>query len=343
MWSAWQPDRNVFFNSYFIGHADGNVVIDPLALDERDTAEIEAHGGVSWVVITNRDHQRASAQIVDRFRAKVATGAREASLLRLHVDRLLEPREAIGPAEVIALDGFKTAGEIALSLNPLRTVIVGDALWGDPAGSLRLMSDDKLIDPRAAALSLRALRVERPKHVLVGDGAPIFEHGYEALSTCLDARNAPVNIVNFDELTYRSFPGDPPGYKSTAAEVGYLLGATLLGYQAAQVPPGESFCPTHWHAGDEELFIVWQGTPTLLSPRGETPLRRGDIVCFQTGAGGAHKVINRTTATAILLMIASGGAVDACFYPESRKVLVWPADVMVRSEPQLDYYDGEAL
>ena len=36
MWSAWQPDRNLFFNSFFIeadGEADGaNVAVDPLPL-----------------------------------------------------------------------------------------------------------------------------------------------------------------------------------------------------------------------------------------------------------------------------------------------------------------------
>jgi uncharacterized cupin superfamily protein/glyoxylase-like metal-dependent hydrolase (beta-lactamase superfamily II) len=344
MWSVWQPDRNVFFNSYFIEHADGNLVVDPLALDERDAAEIERRGGVAWAIVTNRDHERGTANLVERFSAKVAAAAGDASSLHVRVDRLLEAGDTLGPARVIALEGLKTAGEIALSLRGLQTVIVGDALWGDPAGSLRLMPDDKLIDPRRAALSLRALRGLRPKHVLVGDGAPIFERGFEALNTCLDAREGvPVNVVNFDELAYSPDGDDPPGYKCMAAEVGFLLGASVLGYQTAHVPPGESICPLHWHAGDEELFIVWQGTPTLLSPRGEVLLRRGDIVCFATGPRGAHKLVNRGTEPFVVLMIANDAPVDACFYPDSRKVLVSPARVMVRSEPNLDYYEGETV
>lgn len=342
MWSAWQPERGVFFNSYFIADPGGNLLVDPLPLDERDAAEIDGLGGVAWVVVTNRDHQRAAAEAAERFSAKLAAGARESSLLNVRVDRALGPNDTLGPAQIITFDGLKTAGEIALHLRDRRTVIVGDALWGAPAGSLRMMPDDTLLDSRQAALSLRALRAVRPKHVLVGDGMPIFERGFEALNACFEARlDSPVNVVNFDELQYFPDPTDPPGFGSAAAEVGFLLGATVLGYQTAHVPPGESVCPLHWHAGDEELFIVWQGTPTLLSPRGETPLRPGDIVCFPTGPIGAHKLINRGTETTIVLMIANDAPVDACFYPDSQKVLVSPHRVMVRSEPRLDYYDGE--
>ena len=33
MWSAWQPDRNLFFNSFFVETAEGNCAVDPLPLD----------------------------------------------------------------------------------------------------------------------------------------------------------------------------------------------------------------------------------------------------------------------------------------------------------------------
>ena len=59
---------------------------------------------------------------------------------------------------VVGLDGFKTAGEIVLYSRARRTAIVGDALWGTPAGALTLMPDAKLADPERAALSARKLR-----------------------------------------------------------------------------------------------------------------------------------------------------------------------------------------
>ena len=346
MWSAWQPDRNVFFNSYFLEAPGGNVAVDPLPLDERDAAEIEARGGLAWVVVTNRDHERAAADVAKRFGAKVAASEADAPLLRVPVDRKLEYGDRIGPATVIALDGLKTAGEIALLLPALRTLILGDALWGDPAGSLRLLPDEKLLDPRQAALSIRRLRALRPLHIFMGDGSPIIGTGYESLNACLEARgDVELQRVNFDELAFRTYPSsepEPPEYAPVKwAEVGQLIGATHLGYAATRMPPGTKFCPLHWHTAEEELFIVWEGTPTLRTPHGTTVLRRGDIIAFPTRAFGAHQLINEADTDAVLLLIANSSPYDNCFYPDSNKVLVEATGLIVRAAPELNYYDGE--
>jgi uncharacterized cupin superfamily protein len=342
MWSAWQPDRNLFFNSYLIATDDGNIAIDPLPLDEVEAAALTERGGVAWVVVTNRDHERATADLVARFGAKVACGG-DAPLLKAKVDRVLAGGERIGGALVVPLEGLKTPGEIALFFPKHRAVVVGDALWGSPAGSLRLMDDSKLGDPRAAALSLRRLAGLHPLHVLVGDGAPVLNNAFDVLTACLDARDdAPVNVINLDELTYLSDSADPEPYHSRFAEIGFLLGATNLGYRAAQLPPGSSFCPLHWHTREEELFIVWDGSPTLRTPRGTTRLRRGDLAAFPTNARGAHRVTNETTEPCTIVMIANTDGGDVCFYPDSNKLLVEQTGTLVRAQPELDYYDGEA-
>ena len=38
MWSRWQPDRSMNFNSFYVMTKDGseNVLVDPLALDDED-------------------------------------------------------------------------------------------------------------------------------------------------------------------------------------------------------------------------------------------------------------------------------------------------------------------
>jgi hypothetical protein len=41
------------------------------------------------------------------------------------------------------------------------------------------------------------------------------------------------------------------------------------------------------------------------------------------------------------MLFANTDGGDVCFYPDSRKLLVEAADVIVRSEPELDYFDGE--
>ena len=57
-WSVWQPERNVYFNSHFFKHEAGNVVVDPLAAPDADLAQMDSLGGVSLIIITNRDHER---------------------------------------------------------------------------------------------------------------------------------------------------------------------------------------------------------------------------------------------------------------------------------------------
>jgi len=342
MWSRWQADRNLFFNSYFIAGDDENVIVDPLALDEADAGEIAANGGAAWIVVTNRDHQRSAKDVAERFGAKVAASEADASALSIAVDHRLRDGDVIGGATVVALEGLKTAGEIALHWPWKQTVLVGDALWGDPAGSVRMMPDDKLADPLRAARSLRRLRACKPRHLLVGDGTPIFERAYEAIGAYLETRaDAHANVVNMDELTYRRHDGPGP-YRAQAAEIGFLLGAQKLGYAAYRLEPGTALCPVHWHVAEEELFLVWQGTPTLQTLHGSLRLRPGDLAAFPTRECGAHKLHNESDAPAIVIAIANSDPRDVCFYPGSRKLLVEAADLIVRSEPALDYYDGEA-
>jgi uncharacterized cupin superfamily protein len=340
MWSQWQADRDVYFNSYFVQGEVENLLVDPLPLDAADAEQIRTAGGAAWIVITNRDHERAARSAAEQFGARVAASELDAREMSVRVDRVLCDGDAIGDATVIALEGLKTAGEFALYLPLKRSVIVGDALCGDPAGSLRMMADETLIDPKRAARSLCKLRALHPRHLLVGDGTPIFERADEALDACLEP-HAGTNVVNLDELAYNHSPEDPPAYRGEFAEIGFRIGAQRLGYRVTRLEPGAAFCPTHWHTGEEELFIVWDGSPSIESPRGTTPLRRGDFIAFPTRASGAHKLVNRSDSPATIVLIANTNPNDVCFYPDSKKLLVEVTDTLVRSEPILDYYDGE--
>jgi uncharacterized cupin superfamily protein len=315
MWSRWQADRSLHFNSYFV-QAGENLLVDPLPLDQADAEQILSCGGVTWIVITNRDHERDAGAAAERFGASVAASEPDASAMSIRAGRILSDGDAIGPARVIALEGLKSVGEFALYLPSDQTVIVGDALWGDPAGSVRMMADEKLIDPKLAARSLCKLRAVHPRHLLVGDGTPIFERAYEAITACLESRvDAWVNVVNLDELTFRPSSGPEP-YRADLAEIGFRLGAEKLGYRATRLDPGTEFCPTHWHTAEEELFIVWEGTPTIESPHGSTQLRRGDLIAFPTRPFGAHKLVNRSDAPVTVILIANTNPYDVCFYPD---------------------------
>ena len=343
IWSLWKPERNLFFNSFFITRPDGNLAIDPLPLSDADAREIEAHGGLAWVVITNRDHERDARAVAARFGAKIAASAPDVETLSGPVDRGLAHGDEIGGALVFVLDGFKTPGECALCFSDLQTVVLGDALWGAPAGSLQLMPGDKLADPRRAALSLRAIAAMWPNHLLVGDGACIFGNAKAEIWKTLDALGIPeMRVTSIDDARFRPFSNEPNGFGGAAFEVGDLLGAEKLGYRVARIDSGSAFCPLHWHTLEEELFFVMRGRATLVTPHGSLAVRAGDFLQFPTTAVGAHKVFNDSPEPCEILMIACNDRNDVCSYPDSHKVLVdGRGGLMLRDHPALEYYDGE--
>jgi len=340
-WSVWQPDRNLDFNGFYVATSEGGMVIDPIAPDAATLAEI-VERGASAVVITNRDHERAAADVAAATGARIYASALEASLLGIAVDATLEPGDVIHGWTVLGLDGFKTAGEIALHHSALRTVLVGDAIWGAPAGSLTLMPDAKLADPPRAALSARKLRALNLAHLLTGDGACVFGNAHAAIGAMLDARpDAFVTRVNIDELDLRSSPTDPAPFTGADAEVGWLLGAEQMGYRVCRLGNGDVYAPMHWHTREEELFVVLSGAPMVRTPKGDMQLRTGDIVNFAAGPRGAHRMWNAQAEDAVVLLIAAIVGGDVCFYPDSDKLLVEDADIIVRASPELDYFAGE--
>lgn len=345
MWSVWQPDRNLYFNSFFVevpAALGGNLAIDPLPLTDADAREIEARGGIAWIAITNRDHERDARALAKRFGAKLAASAREAELLSGPVDRELADGESLGAAVVVELDGLKTPGEFALFFADRQTVVLGDAMWGSPAGALRLMPDEKLADPRVAALSLRRIAALRPEHLLVGDGACVFGDATRVLWAALDARNIPeMRTINRNVASWKRWGGERPAFASESFEVGDWIGAERLGYRLTRLSPGIASAPLHWHTAEEELFVVLAGSATLIGPAGRTALRAGDFVAFPTAPHGAHKVVNESNEPCEILMIANIDRGDVCSYPDSKKLLVEATGLIVRDRPDLDYWDGE--
>jgi uncharacterized cupin superfamily protein len=342
LWSRWQADRGVFFNSYLVEGEAGAFAVDPLATDDPSVLRALEGAGVKTIVVTNRDHERASASFAAALGARVFASEPDAAALVRPPDAVVRDDEELLGWRAIVLDGYKTPGELVLVNTMRRTAISGDAFWGDPAGSLRLMPDEMLADPVRALLSARRLRECNLLHLFVGDGTPAIGNAHALLGAMLDARlaDAPARIVNLDELVFRRYTDRAP-FTGSFADAGRVIGAERLGYAVERLPPGGAGAPLHWHTREEELFIIFEGTPTLLTPAGERVLRPGDLVSFATAPYGAHRLENRTAADVLYLALANVDAGDVCNYPDSKKVLVEGTGLLVRSEPELDYFDGE--
>lgn len=337
-WSRWQADRAMYFNSWLVETAAGHLAVDPLEPDAEDLAQMDAVP-MHAVVVTNRDHERAAATLAERYRIPVLAPGPDAGEMSVRVTGRLRDGDDVAGWRVVMFDGFKTPGEFALVRG--RVAITGDAFWGVPAGALRLMPDEKLADPARAALSARRLLEANVAHLLVGDGMPVFHRAFEALTALLDTRAGVfARRINLDEVAIDA-DSSPAPFTACAADVGRMLGAKRLGYAFGRLAPGESYCPYHWHTREEEVLVVWRGAATLRTPAGTFAIRAGDVVAFPIGPAGAHRLSNESNDVCFVLIFANTDEGDACYYPDSNKVLVEAADSIVRSVPELDYFDGE--
>lgn len=318
------------FNSYFFETPIGGVAVDPLALDANDIEWLRSRGGVRTIVITNRDHVRESAALAQAFGSTI-------------IDAAVDGEQVFPGAFARTIEHGKSP-EFALHLRDAGAAVIGDAIIGAPAGALSLLPDEKLADPKKLALSLRRLWGYELQTLLLCDGYPMFAGASAAIGDLLEARlGAELYRINVDELTMRTGKGDGK-YSAGDAEVGLLIGARKLGYRIAELSPGRAFCPMHWHVEEEEFFYVLSGTPSVRSPRGTMQCRPGDFIAFPTGERGAHQLLNESAEVARVLLVGGNARHESCVYPDSRKVSIDASDgftLMVRTEPTLDYYDGE--
>jgi len=156
-----------------------------------------------------------------------------------------------------------------------------------------------------------------------------------------------VKRINIGSPEFEYDGEDPEGFRSGLARLGKLLGgAEETGLSVYELPPGQAICPYHYEVGEEEWLLVLAGNPTLRHPEGEDRLDPWDAVFFPKGAAGAHGVYNKTGETVRVLMFSTVVIPSATVYPDSDKVGVWTgdpeADVIVRRESKVDYFDGES-
>jgi uncharacterized cupin superfamily protein len=204
------------------------------------------------------------------------------------------------------------------------------------------MPDDKLIDPARAVSSLRRIAACYPEHLLLGDGTPLFGNARAVLQDALEARpEVYVNRINRADVPWRTWTDEPIGYGGRTLEIDGYIGAEKLGFRIAEIAPGQANCPLHWHGSEEELFVVLSGNATLVTNRGEYDVRAGDYITFRTRPEGAHKIVNRTSESCEILMIANTDLSDVCYYPDSHKFVIEKSGMLVRDNPQLSYWDGE--
>ncbi len=182
LFSTFDEPRNLDFNGCLLVRPQGNVMVDPVPLTPHDLEHVRSLGGVRHVLVTNSDHVRDTMRVAEIFGAETAGPAAERDIFPIRCNAWLGGGDTwIDGLEVVALNGSKTPGELALVVDR-RTLITGDLIRGHRGAALNLLPDAKLSDPVAARESVRQL-ASRPEidAVLVGDGWPVFRDGHAHL------------------------------------------------------------------------------------------------------------------------------------------------------------------
>jgi uncharacterized cupin superfamily protein len=138
-----------------------------------------------------------------------------------------------------------------------------------------------------------------------------------------------------------SFENEREGFRGRATRVGDAIGASQIGAGLYELEDGQQMWPYHFHHGVEEWLLVLGGEPTVRTPAGERRLRRGDLLCFPSGAEGAHAVIGPGR----MVLFSSVASNSVVVYPDSDKIGSRPADhadnLNFRRSDAVDYWEGE--
>jgi glyoxylase-like metal-dependent hydrolase (beta-lactamase superfamily II) len=173
-WSWFSEPHGYNFNSLLIPNPDGNICIDPVEPTDAVMNEL-VRIGVSRILLTNRNHVRTANKVRERTQARCYIHPEDAEYAKKQgaiLDGELHEGEKIGPLEVIGVSG-KSPGEVAFLWPDRKTLIVGDAVIGNPPGRLTLLRERVMDDPARLRRSVQKLLALDFDLILVGDGVSI--------------------------------------------------------------------------------------------------------------------------------------------------------------------------
>ena len=98
--------------------------------------------------------------------------------------------------------------------------------------------------------------------------------------------------------------------------LGDRFGLTNFGVNHTRLPPGAISALRHAHATQDEFIYILEGSPTLVTDAGRTPLKAGDCAGFRRGSGDAHCLINESDGDVVYLEVGDRSPGDAVVYPD---------------------------
>jgi glyoxylase-like metal-dependent hydrolase (beta-lactamase superfamily II) len=188
-WTWFSEEKGMDFNGWIIETPDARVWLDPAWGDDELWAELEKVGRPHEILLSNKDHERASAELKKKYGIPVAIHEADAPLLSTPPERTFRDREKLyGVFQVVRFTKLKSPGECAFFWPERRMLFVGDAVTGHPAGKAGLVQ--KHAGKPEVFEDLKKLLALDFDSLLVGDGEPFVKGGKAALESLLTSKVA---------------------------------------------------------------------------------------------------------------------------------------------------------
>ena len=104
--------------------------------------------------------------------------------------------------------------------------------------------------------------------------------------------------------------------KRTKQPLGDLFGLRNFGVNLTRLAPGAMSAFRHAHTKQDEFVYILEGSPTLITDRGRTPLAPGMCAGFRAGTGDGHHLKNETQEEVLYLEIGDRVPGDEASYPD---------------------------
>ena len=181
-WSSFSEEKGYNFNGFIVFDGQDKVIIDPVPMSDEDYEQLKSMAPFKAIYLTNKDHERSSWKIRKDLGVPVWIHKKDKPLLKEEPDEVFQEgtRLACG-IEVLHLPDQKSPGESAFYIHSRKTLLLGDALIGDPPGKLRLLPEAKYKDVGRARAGLTRLRSLGIEALLLGDGEPLLTHPHRHL------------------------------------------------------------------------------------------------------------------------------------------------------------------
>jgi uncharacterized cupin superfamily protein len=109
--------------------------------------------------------------------------------------------------------------------------------------------------------------------------------------------------------------------------------------EIVRIPPGKAPYPYHLHSAQWEFYHVISGRGLVRHAEGSTPIGPGDAFLFKPNE--PHQLINDGTEDLSLYVVADNPMSESCYFPDSKKWLVYSPERRYLRGDALGPYDGE--